>query len=86
VEQWLELGHHVGLDRPPDTVHGKHFEFAVVGVVGIREEDQVVAGLQALLDDFADLRDRGITARGSEVALFAKAIEDVDHDGDVGHG
>jgi hypothetical protein len=67
-------------------VHGKDFEFAVVGVVRVGEEDQMVAGLQALLDDLADPRDGGIAARGGEVALFAKAVEDVDHDRDVGHG
>jgi hypothetical protein len=67
-------------------VHGEHFEFAVVGVVRIGEEDQVVTGLQTLLDDLADLGDGGITARGGEVALLAKAVEDVDHDRDVGHG
>jgi hypothetical protein len=46
----------------------------------------VVTRLAARLDDLADLRDGGITARGGEVALLAKAVEDVDHDRDVGHG
>ena len=67
-------------------MHRENLEFAVVGVVRIGEEDQVVTRLAALLDDFADLRDGGIAAGGGEVAPLAKAVEDVDHDRDVGHG
>ena len=63
LQQWLELGDHLRLGRPAHAVHREDLELAVVRVVGVGQEDQLVAGLPAGFDHVADARDRGIAAR-----------------------
>jgi hypothetical protein len=44
-------------------VHWEDLEFAVVRVVRVRQEDQLVAGPPALLDYLPNPWDRGVAAR-----------------------
>jgi hypothetical protein len=43
-------------------VDRKDLELPVVGIVRVGEEDEVIAGPPALLDDLADSRDGGVLA------------------------